>query len=44
MVLLPTFDAETEIISVGHCLWHGDISALGDACMGSVFGLQALIF
>lgn len=44
MVLLPIFDAETEVISVGHCLWHEGISAPGDACVGSVFGLQAIIF
>lgn len=44
MVLLPIFNAETEVVPVGHCLWHGAVSALGDACVGSVFGLQAIIF
>lgn len=44
MVLLPTFNAETEVVSVGHYLWHGGSSALGEACMGAVFGLQAIIF
>lgn len=44
VLVLPMFNAEREVASVGHWLWHGEVSALGDACMGSVFVLKALIF